>query len=74
MKIEFSDHSSKQNLDRKIPNSQVRKTISDPSSVLPSFKGRKLFRREFADKTLEVVIVEESGKIVVVTFYYLKQI
>lgn len=74
VKIEFSDHSVKQNLDRKIPSSRVRKTINDPSYVLPSFKGRKLLRRKFADKTLEVVIIEEPGKMIVITFYYLKEI
>lgn len=74
VKIEFSDHSLKQNLDRKIPISRARKTINDPVKVLSSFKGRKLLRKEFADKTLEVVVVEESGKMVVITFYYLKDI
>lgn len=74
VKIEFSDHSLKQNLDREIPSSRVRKTVDDPDEMLSSFRERKLYRKKFADKTLEVVIVEEPDKMIVITFYYLKEI
>lgn len=73
MLIILSDHAKDQIKRRKIPLSQVRKTLQNPVEIIPSFRGRKLQRRRVGGKMLEVVIKTEDSKIVVITAYYLKE-
>ena len=69
--IEFFDHAKERNLKRKIPKDRIIKTIEEPEEVLDSVKDRKLRRRKFGDKILEVVTITEDDKIIVITQYYL---
>ncbi len=70
--IEFSNHAKERNLKRKIPKSWIVKTVKQPEKILESLKGRKLRRRKFGSKILEVVTVTEGNKITIITQYYLE--
>ncbi|MBI4991382.1 DUF4258 domain-containing protein [Candidatus Gottesmanbacteria bacterium] len=69
--IEFSDHAKERNLKRKIPKNWIIKTVKEPEEILNSFRGRKLRRKKFGDKILEVVTTNGGNKITVITQYYL---
>lgn len=71
MKIVFSQHSRDQNRFRKISLSEAKQTIINPDDILDSYKNRKLRRKTFKNKTLEVVTITEGSIITVITFYYL---
>jgi hypothetical protein len=73
MKIEFSDHAKDRIKERKISISIVIKTIKNPEQIENSFKNRKLFRRNFRGKTLEIVVIKEKELYTVVTAYYLEE-
>lgn len=69
--IEFSDHTKKRNLKRKIPKKWILKTVKEPEEAINSFKGRELRRKKFGDKILEVVTVVEKKTIKIITQYYI---
>ena len=71
MKVEFSDHAKKQNLRRNIPIDKIESTLQNPDEILPSYRKRKLYRKAYFDRILEVVIVEEHDIMMVITQYYL---
>ena len=73
MKIEFSNHSLDQIKKRNITKISVIKTINDPDEILPSYRKRKLIRKSFNDKILEVVTTIENNKVIVITAYLLKE-
>lgn len=73
MVIEFSEHAREQNLRRKIPEKWIIRTVREPEEIKQSFRGRKLRRRRFKDKILEVVTTTEGSKITVITQYWLKE-
>jgi len=59
------------NRKRKIPKNWILKTVKEPEEILDSSRGRKLRRKKFQDKTLEVVTVTEGTKITIISQYYL---
>lgn len=69
--IEFSDHAIKRNFKRKIPKKWILNAVKNPDEIINSFKGRKLRRKKFGDKILEVVTVTEEKTIIILTQYYL---
>lgn len=71
MEVEFSEHSKRQSIRRKIPKEWVLEAVENPEETRESFKSRELRRKRFGNKILEVVIVAEGEKIVVVTQYFL---
>ena len=74
MKIEFSKHALDQIKERqRITREMVVEAIENSGEVLESYKGRKLFRRTYSNEVLEVVTIEESGKIIVITEYFLEK-
>ena len=73
MPIFFSDHAKLQLRRRKITQRLVLETIRNPVSQSSSFKNRKLRRRRFGDKILEVATKTEGPRIIVITGYYLKK-
>jgi len=72
MKIKFSEHAEITLKKRKIPKSRVLQVIQKPHAENISFRGRKLSRRVFNNKVLEVVTVTEENVIIVITQYYLE--
>lgn len=71
MTIEFSDHSKQMMKERNITEELVTQAIKAPDSVSVSYRSRKLYRKKVQGKILEVVTSQESGKILVVTQYFL---
>ncbi|OGG13649.1 hypothetical protein A2773_06260 [Candidatus Gottesmanbacteria bacterium RIFCSPHIGHO2_01_FULL_39_10] len=69
--IIFSDHALEQNKKRKIPKKRIIETVRNPEEILDSFKGRKLTRKQFGNKILEVVTTAEGLNTIIITQYYL---
>jgi hypothetical protein len=69
--IEYSDHAEDGIRKRKISKKLIREAVLEPDEVLDSFRGRKLRRKTFGGKMLEVVTITEGKKTIVVTQYYL---
>jgi len=57
--------------ERNITEELVTQAIKAPDSVSVSYRSRKLYRKKVQGKILEVVTNQESGKILVVTQYFL---
>lgn len=73
MSIEFSKHALDQLKSRKIPKARVIETVKKPQKKLKSFKNRKLRRKPFGSKILEVVTITEGSRTTVISQYYLKE-
>lgn len=71
--IEFSEHARERNLKRKIPKKWIIEAVRNPDEIKESFRGRKLRRKRFEDRVLEIVTVTEGSKIIVITQYWLKE-
>lgn len=71
MGIEFSQHGREQIKRRGISRSHVLQTIENADIKEVTFRGRKLFRKRFGEKLLEVVAVEEDKELIIITAYYL---
>ena len=69
--IIFSDHAKERNLLRKIPKDRIIKTVENPDEIVKSVKNRKICRKKFGRKKLEVVTVKENKKTIIITQYYL---
>ena len=69
--FKFSKHAKERNVKRKIPRKKILETVRKPDTIIESFKGRKLRRKKFADKILEVVTITEGNKITIISQYYL---
>lgn len=51
----------------------VLEVLRDPDEVAKSYRGRKLYRKRYQDEWLEIVVVKEDNKLIVVTQYFLEQ-
>jgi len=71
--IRFSEHAKKQLKERYISKKRTVETVTNPDTVLVSFKNRRLRRRRFGGRILEVVTATEGSRISIVTAYYLKE-
>lgn len=69
--FKFSKHARERNIKRKIPNKFILETVKKPDSILASFKGRRLRRKRFGEKILEVVTITNGNIITIITQYYL---
>jgi hypothetical protein len=73
VKVIFSNHAKERLKQREIPSHKVVSTVRNSEKVLISFRARKLFRKRFGDKMLEVIAVEENSVFEVITAYYLEE-
>jgi len=73
MPISFSDHAKHQIKRRRISLKRIIETARSPEEIISSFKNRRLRRRSFGDKILQVVTVTEGSKITIVSAYYLRR-
>ncbi|MEK7165636.1 MAG: DUF4258 domain-containing protein [Patescibacteria group bacterium] len=71
--IVFSKHVNERSAKRRILGTHITQTVQFPEEVIASSKGRKLRRKKFGDKILEVVTITEGSKITVITAYYLEK-
>ena len=74
MEIVYTNHAQIRIEQRELSKKQIEASIASPDQTLPSFKGRQLIRKQFDNKTLEVVYRKFSDKIVVITAYWLKEV
>ena len=72
--IVFSDHALAQNKKRKIPESRIVRTVTDPTEVEKSSRVRLIRRKRFGNKTLEVITVTEGSRVTIITQYYLGEL
>lgn len=72
--IIFSDHAVTQNKKRKIPESRILRTVTDPIEVEKSSRGRLIRRKHFGKKILEVITVTEGSRVTIITQYYLGEL
>lgn len=73
MPITFSDHARNQLKIRRISKKRIFETIRDPEKVKVSYKNRRLRRKIYGGKILQVVTVTEGSKITVISCYYLRR-
>ena len=73
MEIQFSKHSLDQLRIRfQISKHMILMTLENPESVTDTYRGRELYRRRFRGRLLEVVVIKEDNKVVVITQYFLE--
>jgi len=71
VELEFSQHGLEQIRRRGISKTRVKKAIQKADNQQATFKGRRIFQKRFGKKLLEVVVIEEAEKLVIITAYYL---
>lgn len=69
--IIFSEHAVLQRIKRKISENRILETIKKPDESESSFRNRRLSRKKYGDKMLEVVSILEGENIIIITEYYL---
>lgn len=72
--IVFSDHAVEQNKKRKIPESSILRTVTNPEEVDKSSRGRLIRRKKFGNKILEVITATEGSRVTIITQYYLGEL
>lgn len=70
-RVVFSAHALDRLRRRGVSKTRVVSSIKSYDDLDESYRGRKVFRKKFKSGELEVVAVEEDGRIVVITAYYL---
>lgn len=71
MKIEYSKHADQRIKFRKISKRDVKEVLDNPDKVKKSYRNRYIYSKRLESRYIEVVIVNEAGKMVVITAYYL---
>ncbi len=73
MPIVFSEHAKFQLRKRRISQVQVIEAVRNPTEIIQGVKNRRLRRKLFGGKILQVVTVTEGSIITIVTCYYLRR-
>jgi len=74
MKIVLSSHAQERIIERNIKKGDVIDTIKDPDITCPTrHKHRKRVMKSLNNATLDVIIEEKDGKIIVVTCAILRK-
>ena len=73
MPIVFSDHVRLRLKKRRISQKRTLETVRDPQEIIQSYKKRRLRRRFFGGKILQVITITEGSKITVISSYYFKK-
>ena len=73
MPIQFSEHALYQLKKRQISTKRTIEVVKDSDEIKQSYKNRRLRRRMYGDKILQIVTVTEGSKITVVSGYYLRK-
>jgi hypothetical protein len=73
MPVVFSDHAKFQLKKRGISQKIILETVRNPQGIVLSFKKRRLRRKSFGDKILQVITVTEGSRITVISSYYLRK-
>lgn len=73
MPIVFSDHARLQLKRRRISNKRALETVRSPQEIIQGFKNRRLRRKMYGARILQVVTISEGSRITVISGYYLKR-
>lgn len=73
MPVVFSDHAKLQLRKRGISQRSVLETIKNPEEESKSYKERRLRRKVFGGKILQVITITEGSRITVISAYYLRR-
>jgi len=73
MPIKLSPHAKFQIQKRRIPVRRVHEVVLYPDQIKKSFKNRRLRRKLFGSKILQVVTITEGPIITVISSYYLRR-
>ncbi len=73
MPIKLSEHAKYQLKKRHISQKKILETVRNPEETKPSYKNRRLRRKVYGGKILQVVTTTEGSKITVVSGYYLRK-
>lgn len=71
MKIEYSKHGGQRIKFRGISKRDIKEVLDNPNKVKKSYRNRYIYSKRLESRYIEVVIVNEAGKMVVITAYYL---
>ena len=71
MEITYSPHAKKRLRERNIHKSEITLVLAKPDSKVYSGRNRIIVNKKFKQHILEVIYVIESGKIIIITTYYL---
>jgi len=63
----YTKHANMRIKQRALSPSQIEQTVLQPEEVIPSFKGRRLARKDFSGKTLEVVYRQQEEATIILT-------
>ncbi|MCL4352847.1 DUF4258 domain-containing protein [Patescibacteria group bacterium] len=72
MPIQFSKHALYQLKKRNISKKRVIEVVKNPEEIKDSYKNRRLRRKVYGGKILQVITATEGSRITVVSGYYLK--
>ena len=69
--IIFSDHAKARLKQRHIPKQFILEAMTQPDTKKAGSRSRRLYRRRYGDKILEVVATQENSNIIIITQYWL---
>jgi len=72
MPIVFTAHAKFQLRKRHITQKLIKDIVNNSSTIIPSYKNRRLRRRLISGKILQVVTVTEGPRITVISGYFLR--
>jgi hypothetical protein len=73
MEVKFSRHALDQlKIRSRITKPIILDALKKPDKSLQSFRGRLLYRKQYGKEVLEVVVIKEDNKLIVITQYFLE--
>jgi hypothetical protein len=70
-KIILTKHAKTRMRERGVRVENIRKAVSAPTSIIPSFDETLQFRKKIGKRVLEVVCVIKRAHAIIITAYYL---
>lgn len=69
--IKFTKHALENLIKRRISKSKVKVCLENPDIKTSGTKGKKVFFKDFGNKSLKVVAIKEERNIVVITEHWI---
>lgn len=70
MRVVFSKHAILKMRHRKLDRKKVLEAIARPDFIEPGYRGREKRYKRFGRLTLQTVVIEEGGLLVVITAHW----
>ncbi len=71
--IILTKHAEERFKERRINLEQVKRAIYDPSVIIPAWGKKKRVMKDFGGKCLDVIYIEKSNTIILVTAVWLNK-